>query len=166
MRERIREREPINISKSWYKDEVNLCFGLALASMLVRALSVQIIPAFATDTVCCSIASWRIVRVWSLQITREERENWNFITGIKSKEDIGEQRMRLDEKKNPNVILSNSSMQHIPRSLSTKAPLSNTACLVSGSCVTPEISIKMGTRNWREREGLKQSRGVYRLLSW
>ena len=34
----------------------------------------------------------------------------------------------------PSLILSNSSMQHMPLSLSTRAPLSSTISLVSGSC--------------------------------
>jgi hypothetical protein len=33
------------------------CTGLAAARIAVLALSVQMIPAFATDTVCYSIAS-------------------------------------------------------------------------------------------------------------
>jgi hypothetical protein len=34
----------------------------------------------------------------------------------------------------PSLILSNSSMQQMPLSLSTSAPLSSTSSLVSGSC--------------------------------
>lgn len=72
--------------------------GLAAARMAVLAFKVQMIPALATDTVCCSIASWRITLVLS-------------------------------------SILSNSSMQQIPLSESTKAPLSKMISLVSGSFV-------------------------------
>ena len=69
---------------------------LAAARIDVRALSVQIIPALATEIVCCSMASWRTDRVVS-------------------------------------SILSNSSMQQIPLSLSTNAPLSRIKSYVSGS---------------------------------
>ena len=75
------------------------CTGLAAAKIAVLALSWQIIPAFATDTVCYSIASCNITLVLS-------------------------------------SILSNSSMQHIPLSESTRAPLSRMISLVSGSLVT------------------------------
>ncbi len=60
--------------------------GLAAARMDVRALRVVMIPALAMDTVCCSMTSWRTLRVAS-------------------------------------DILSNSSMQHMPPSESTRAPL-------------------------------------------
>lgn len=72
--------------------------GLAAARIAVLALSVQIIPAFATETVYCSIASCKITLV-------------------------------------PSSILSNSSIQQIPLSESTNAPLSRTNSLVSGSLV-------------------------------
>ena len=36
--------------------------GLAEARMQVRALRLQMMPALATLTVCCSIVSWRIAR--------------------------------------------------------------------------------------------------------
>jgi len=39
--------------------------GFAAAKTAVLALSVQMIPALATDTVYCSIASWRITLVLS-----------------------------------------------------------------------------------------------------
>ena len=42
-----------------------LSTGLAEARMEVRALRVQMIPALAIDTVCCSITSCRIDRVES-----------------------------------------------------------------------------------------------------
>jgi len=73
--------------------------GLAAAKIAVLALRVQIIPALATETDCCSIASWRMTLVFS-------------------------------------SILSNSSMQQIPLSDKTSAPLSRTISLVSGSFVT------------------------------
>jgi len=76
-----------------------LSAGLADARTEVRALSVQMMPALATETVCCSITSCRMDRVESL-------------------------------------ILSNSSMQQIPRSDRTRAPLSSTGSRVSGSLVT------------------------------
>lgn len=60
--------------------------GLAEARIEVRAFSDVMIPAFAIDTVCCSMTSCRMVRVFS-------------------------------------VILSNSSMQQIPPSDRTSAPL-------------------------------------------
>jgi hypothetical protein len=72
--------------------------GLAAARIAVLAFKVQIIPALATETVYCSIASCKITLVLS-------------------------------------SILSNSSMQQIPLSESTSAPLSNTISLVSGSLV-------------------------------
>ena len=92
--------------------------GFAAARIAVLAFREQIIPAFATDTVCYSIASWRITLVFS-------------------------------------SILSNSSMQHIPLSERTSAPLSNTNSLVSGSLVTytvrptaddpfPDVNIPLG----------------------
>jgi len=65
----------------------------------VRELSEQMMPALATETVPCSMASCKIERA-------------------------------------PSLILSNSSMQHTPRSDSTSAPLSSTNSLVSGSRVT------------------------------
>ena len=74
------------------------CTGLAAARIAVRAFSVQMIPALATETVCYSIASCKIVLVFS-------------------------------------SILSNSSMQQMPRSERTRAPLSRTSSLVSGSFV-------------------------------
>jgi hypothetical protein len=73
--------------------------GLAAARIAVLAFNVQMIPAFATDTVYYSMTSCKITLVLS-------------------------------------SILSNSSMQHIPLSESTKAPLSSTNSLVSGSLVT------------------------------
>ena len=96
--------------------------GFAAARMAVLAFREHIIPALATETVCCSIASWRITRVFS-------------------------------------SILSNSSMQQIPLSDRTKAPLSNTISLVSGSRVTytvsptaddpfPEVKIPLGAILW------------------
>ena len=60
--------------------------GLAEARILVRALRVVMMPAFAMETVCCSMTSWRTERVES-------------------------------------DILSNSSMQQIPPSDKTRAPL-------------------------------------------
>lgn len=39
--------------------------GLAAAKIEVLALSVVMIPALAIDTVCCSITSWRTLRVAS-----------------------------------------------------------------------------------------------------
>ena len=75
------------------------CTGLAAAKIAVLAFNVQIIPALATETVYCSMASWRMFLV-------------------------------------PSSILSNSSMQQIPLSDSTSAPLSRTISLVSGSFVT------------------------------
>jgi hypothetical protein len=72
--------------------------GLAAAKIAVLAFNVQIIPALATETVYCSIASCKIVLVLS-------------------------------------SILSNSSMQHIPLSDRTKAPLSSTSSFVSTSLV-------------------------------
>mmetsp|Transcript_45259 Transcript_45259/g.96293 ORF Transcript_45259/g.96293 Transcript_45259/m.96293 type:complete len:215 (-) Transcript_45259:1187-1831(-) len=77
--------------------------GLAEARMEVRALRVAMIPALAMETVCCSIASWRMARVVP-------------------------------------DILSNSSMQQMPRSDSTSAPLSMTSSLVSGSLATDAVS--------------------------
>ena len=96
--------------------------GLAAARMAVLALREQIIPALATETVCYSIASWRITLVFS-------------------------------------SILSNSSMQQIPLSDKTNAPLSNTISFVSGSLVTytvrptadepfPEVKIPLGAILW------------------
>jgi hypothetical protein len=73
--------------------------GLAAARTAVRAFNWDTIPAFATDIVYYSIASWRMVLALS-------------------------------------SILSNSSIQHIPRSLNTSAPDSSTISLVSGSLVT------------------------------
>ena len=70
--------------------------GLAAARIEVRAFSVQIMPALATEMVCCSMASCSTERVVS-------------------------------------SILSNSSMQQIPLSLSTNAPLSRIKSYVSGS---------------------------------
>jgi hypothetical protein len=72
--------------------------GFAAARIAVLALSVQIIPAFATDTVCYSMASCKMFLV-------------------------------------PSSILSNSSMQQIPLSDRTSAPLSRTISFVSGSLV-------------------------------
>lgn len=66
--------------------------------MEVREFNVQMIPALAIETVCCSIASWSTERVVS-------------------------------------DILSNSSMQHTPLSLRTRAPLSRTDSLVSSLLV-------------------------------
>lgn len=73
--------------------------GFAAAKMAVLAFKEHMIPALATDTVCYSIASWRMTLVLS-------------------------------------SILSNSSMQQMPLSESTKAPLSRMISLVSGSLVT------------------------------
>ena len=64
-----------------------------------HAFSVAIIPALATEIVCCSITSCRTLRAASL-------------------------------------ILSNSSIQQIPLSDKTSAPLSSTMSRVSGSLVT------------------------------
>ena len=87
-----------------------LPIGFAEARILVLALRVVMIPAFAMDTVCCSMTSWRTDRVES-------------------------------------DILSNSSIQQIPPSDKTNAPLfinrlsllfvylSRTSCLVSTSRV-------------------------------
>jgi len=72
--------------------------GLAAARMAVLAFRVQMIPALATETVYCSMASCRITLVLS-------------------------------------SILSNSSMQQIPRSERTRAPLSRMISFVSGSLV-------------------------------
>ena len=72
--------------------------GFADASTAVRALRVQMMPALAMDTVCCSMTSCRMLRVLSF-------------------------------------ILSNSSMQQMPRSLNTSAPDSRMSSLVSGSFV-------------------------------
>merc|ERR1719401_454558 len=77
-------------------------FGFADARMDVRAFKEQTMPAFATLTVCCSIASWRIARAFS-------------------------------------SILSNSSMQHIPLSANTRAPLSSTRSLVTGSLLIEAV---------------------------
>lgn len=96
--------------------------GLAAASIAVLALSVHMIPALATETVYCSIASCRITRVLS-------------------------------------SILSNSSMQQIPLSERTRAPLSSTISRVSGSLVMytvrptaelplPEVQIPLGAILW------------------
>src|SRR5277367_4373250 len=63
-----------------------LPIGFADARILVLALRVVMIPAFAMETVCCSMTSWRTDRVES-------------------------------------DILSNSSIQQIPPSDKTKAPL-------------------------------------------
>lgn len=76
-----------------------LLTGFAAAKIAVLALSYAIMPAFATDTVYYSIASWRITLVLS-------------------------------------SILSNSSIQQIPLSERTSAPLSRTISFVSGSLVT------------------------------
>jgi hypothetical protein len=73
--------------------------GFAAAKIAVLAFNEQMIPALATETVYCSIASWRITLVLS-------------------------------------SILSNSSIQQIPLSERTKAPLSRTISFVSGSLVT------------------------------
>ena len=72
--------------------------GFAAARTAVLAFKVQIMPALATETVYCSIASWRITLVLS-------------------------------------SILSNSSIQQIPLSERTKAPLSKIISFVSGSLV-------------------------------
>jgi hypothetical protein len=68
----------------------------------VRAFSEQMMPALATDTVCCSMTSCSTARVRS-------------------------------------VILSNSSMQQMPRSDRTSAPDSSTLSPVSGSLVTNAV---------------------------
>ena len=47
--------------------------GLEAAMTLHRALSVVTMPAFDTEIVCCSIASWIEVRSWG--------ENINFLIG-------------------------------------------------------------------------------------
>jgi len=73
--------------------------GLAAAKTAVLAFKVQIIPALATETVYCSIASCKMTLVFS-------------------------------------SILSNSSIQQIPLSESTRAPDSRTFSLVSGSFET------------------------------
>lgn len=96
--------------------------GFAAAKIAVRALRVQMMPALATDTVCCSIASCSMLRVFS-------------------------------------SILSNSSMQQIPRSDRTKAPLSSMISFVSGSLVMytvkptaelpfPDVYIPRGANLW------------------
>jgi len=77
--------------------------GFAAARMDVRAFNWQMIPALAMLNVCCSITSWRTLRVESF-------------------------------------ILSNSSIQHMPLSASTNAPVCRTSCLVSGSFVTYAVS--------------------------
>ena len=69
----------------------------------MRELSEQMMPALATETVCCSMASCKIERA-------------------------------------PSLILSNSSMQHTPRSESTSAPDSSTGSRVSGSRTTLAVS--------------------------
>mmetsp|Transcript_27161 Transcript_27161/g.58201 ORF Transcript_27161/g.58201 Transcript_27161/m.58201 type:complete len:257 (-) Transcript_27161:3855-4625(-) len=96
--------------------------GFADARMDVRALSVAMMPALAMETVCCSIASWRMARVVP-------------------------------------DILSNSSMQQMPRSDNTNAPDSMTNSLVSGSLTTdavkptaddpfPEVYTPLGDSLW------------------
>lgn len=96
--------------------------GLAAARMAVLAFRVQIIPALATETVYCSMASCKITLVLS-------------------------------------SILSNSSIQQIPLSDSTKAPDSKTVSLVSGSFVIytvkptaelpfPDVYIPLGAILW------------------
>lgn len=77
--------------------------GFAAAKIAVLAFKVQIIPAFATETVYYSMASCKITLVFS-------------------------------------SILSNSSIQQIPLSERTKAPLSKTISLVSGSLVTYTVN--------------------------
>jgi hypothetical protein len=73
--------------------------GFAAANIDVRAFSEATIPALAIEIVYYSIASCKMVRVFS-------------------------------------SILSNSSIQQIPKSLNTKAPLSSINSCVSGSFFT------------------------------
>jgi hypothetical protein len=48
--------------------------GLAEARMEVRALRVAMMPAFVMETVCCSIASWRIALLVHCQAAESQRE--------------------------------------------------------------------------------------------
>src|SRR6056297_3192057 len=56
--------------------------GLAEAKMDVRAFRVQMIPALAMETVCCSMASWRIARVVSLILSNSSMQQtpWSLNT--------------------------------------------------------------------------------------
>jgi hypothetical protein len=49
--------------------------GLADARMLVLALSVVMMPALATDTVCCSITSWSTDRVESFILSNSSMQH-------------------------------------------------------------------------------------------
>ncbi len=135
--------------------------GLAHASTLVRALRVLMMPAFATLTVCCSITSWSCAAHRRVHrhdgrppcvCVRELRHNVHFVWPLPSSHISTES--GLDAATQPlasllaynnwagqhtmeralSDILSNSSMQQTPWSLSTSAPLSNTISRVSGSC--------------------------------
>lgn len=49
--------------------------GLAAAKIDVRAFNWQIMPALAMDNVCCSITSWRILRVESFILSNSSMQH-------------------------------------------------------------------------------------------
>jgi hypothetical protein len=89
----------IGISTSYFDPT-----GLAAAKMEVLALRVVIMPALAMETVCCSCGSWINIKRGKGYWDERTMTSWRTL------------RVASD-------ILSNSSMQHTPPSLRTRAPL-------------------------------------------
>jgi hypothetical protein len=85
--------------------------GLAQAQIDVRAFNVVIMPAFATDTVCCSYEI-NIIRLEIRGPIKVHQVLLYFLTMTSWST------LRVESD-----ILSNSSMQQTPPSLSTRAPL-------------------------------------------
>ena len=85
--------------------------GLAAARIDVRALRVVIMPALAMETVCCSY-----INISIRGSTRQLNED-GTMTSCKTL------RVASD-------ILSNSSIQHTPPSLKTRAPLGENVILI------------------------------------
>jgi len=128
-----------------------LSLGFAEARMDVRAFSVQMIPALATDTVCCSckpnVTSRRHTHTHTHTLTHiHARARTHIHTHIHTHMHAHEvsrathvhthtdmcnttHHMKLptiascSTERVWSLILSNSSIQHMPRSLNTSAPL-------------------------------------------
>ncbi len=104
--------------------------------MEVRAFNCVVMPAFAMDTVCCSITSWIAVLNGPSPIVRLD------------------QSLILDDKwhgkmyRSASSILSNSSMQQTPMSARTRAPPSR--CRIKSSSInvpSPQVLWKDFTEN-------------------
>lgn len=115
------------------------------ARTAVRALSVVVMPALAMLTLCCSMTSWmacggcRIARVMRRPHCVRERLSVRTVLRCVLQNGNGALQARKIINtmivvaappltvRSPSSILSNSSMQQMPRSASTSAPPSKTS---------------------------------------